>query len=136
MPPILLHQWKASLVKCGETSITIYAGTPKERETLNLKADWVLVGMEIFKIDFERIYQAFENVSVTIVVDEAVSIKNPESENHRSLFDFKNENFRNAIERRKRKSQKSIAPKNRTPVLTPTAQAKKIELLQKLGIKP
>ena len=101
LPPILRYQWEKALRGFGETDITVYDGVPKKRHAKNLKAQWVIVGIEIFKKDFMLIYEAFRDDNVTVIVDEAVSVKNVTSENHRSLRDFLDGNISNASERRK-----------------------------------
>ena len=134
MPPILLHQWAATLRKTGEDSIVIYAGTPAQRKALSLDAEWILVGMEIFKLDFERIYTELDPHRLTVIVDEAVSIKNPESENHKSLHDFIFHSLLLAQSRRKLKAQKK-AVKEKSQKLSATAESKKAALLKALGGK-
>ena len=134
MPPILLHQWAATLRKTGEDSIVIYAGTPAQRKALSLDAEWILVGMEIFKLDFERIYTELDPHRLTVIVDEAVSIKNPETENHKSLHDFIFHSLVLAQSRRKRKAQKK-AVKEKSQKLSATAESKKAALLKALGGK-
>ena len=53
MPPILLKQWEEWL-KTIKPSVSVvkYAGTPAERKALSLDADFVLVGIQIFKKEY------------------------------------------------------------------------------------
>lgn len=107
VPPILRYQWARSLKNFGETDITVYDGPPKERKQKDLSAKWVIVGMEIFKKDFLILYEAFREDNVTVIVDEAVSVKNSESENHRSLNDFLDGNRHLVANRRSYAKKKS-----------------------------
>ena len=53
MPPILLKQWEAWLKSIKPSpSVVKYAGTPSERKAMSLDADFVLVGVQIFKKEF------------------------------------------------------------------------------------
>ena len=91
MPPILLEQWKRWLDSLygGITSL-VYRGTPKQRLKLSFDFDFVLMSIQIFKADYERIFKAYSDRPVTLVVDEAVSIKNPGSQNHKAVREFIN----------------------------------------------
>jgi ERCC4-related helicase len=91
MPPILLRQWKKwldSLV--GDFTTTLYAGSPKQRASMGLSANFILMSMQIFKKDYDRICAYFIDKPVTLVIDEAVSIKNSGSDNYRKVRDFVN----------------------------------------------
>jgi superfamily II DNA or RNA helicase len=91
MPPILLRQWKRWLDSLigGFTSI-VYAGSPKQRAQMNLAQDFILMSIQIFKKDYDRLRAYFITKPFTIIVDEATCIKNPGSDNYRKLRDFVN----------------------------------------------
>ena len=65
------------------------------------------MGIEIFKKDFMLVYEAFRHDNVTVIVDEAVSVKNVTSENHRSLRDFLDGDISKVKERRKHAVKKA-----------------------------
>ena len=89
MPPILLEGWARFIQKIIPTpSITIYKGTPKKRKELKLDADFILMSTAIFKLDFDRLDSCFRNKPVTLIVDEATSIKNIASGNHKMVHNF------------------------------------------------
>lgn len=91
MPPILIRQWYEWLTTIeGAGKVLMYRGTPKEREKLDLTAEFILMSMEIFKRDFDRLYSYFETRNVTLIVDEAVSVKNPATQNHKCVWAFHN----------------------------------------------
>lgn len=85
LPPILFlswYHWLQSVGNAGE--ILLYRGTPKKRKTLVLNGKrWILMTMAIFKLDYESILKQISGKSRTILVDEATSIKNPSSDNHK-----------------------------------------------------
>lgn len=95
MPPILLDQWHEWLrsIKRIDTGqplpVVIYRGKPKERRQIDLTAyDFVVMSLQIFKNDFEYLFQLFDHCKVTVLVDEAHSVKNPQSANHKRVRDF------------------------------------------------
>ena len=94
MPPILLAQWakwlRSTRVKGPgrPPTVTIYRGSPKVRQALDLNADFVLMSYAIFKNDFERLYQHFQGKVVGLTCDEAHAIKNVESQNHKAVRIF------------------------------------------------
>ncbi|WP_198515134.1 DEAD/DEAH box helicase [Neisseria sp. N95_16] len=93
MPPILLDQWEAWLKKIeGIQSVCLYRGSPTEREKLDLDAQFVLMSMDIFKRDFKRIYTFYATRNATLIVDEAVCVKNPSTQNHKCVWAFHNLN--------------------------------------------
>lgn len=91
MPPILLLQWELWLNSVrhkatGESpTTTVYYGTPKARASLNLNATFILISMGLLKNDFDRLYHHFEGKPLGVVVDEATSIKNQESQQHKAV---------------------------------------------------
>jgi hypothetical protein len=96
MPPILIKQWFRWLAKVRRrdtgvpVSALMYRGTPKVRAGLALDTEFILMSMQIFKNDYARICGHFEGKPVTLLVDEATSIKNVTSDNHRKVRDFIN----------------------------------------------
>ena len=109
MPPILIRQWYDWLNKIGGVkSVVMYKGTPKERERLNLDAQFVLMSMDIFKRDFERLYNHYLDKNVTLIVDEAVCVKNPSTQNHKCVWAFHNKDSSKLGLRRK---TKDVRPK-------------------------
>lgn len=94
MPPILLTSWGRWLQRVkrratGESvSMTIYRGTPPERTRLSLDVDFVLMSIGVFKRDHAYLMQQYEGVAVVLIVDEATSIKNIESQNYKRVRDF------------------------------------------------
>lgn len=89
MPPLLVAQWARWLrLLRPKLSITEYVGTPAQRKKLDLDADFVLVGVQIFKRDYERFQQAFEGRICYVIIDEAMFVSNINSDNHQKVYDF------------------------------------------------
>lgn len=88
MPPILLKSWLRWLESVKGTSAVIYRGTPAERKQIPLDKDFTLMTIQVFKNDFEYLTKMFEHRPVTLVVDEATSIKNVASQNYKRVRDF------------------------------------------------
>lgn len=88
MPPILLDGWARFLRKIPGLGVAIYRGTPKQRLGLTLDADFILMSSQIFKIDFDRLDKYFHKKPVTVIVDEASSVKSIASANHKLLHSF------------------------------------------------
>ena len=94
MPPILLPQWGRWLhsITDKETgrplSVVQYAGTPKQRSELSLDAQFTLMSYQIFKQDFVRLWEAFEDKEVGLIADEAHALKNYKSANHKAVYQF------------------------------------------------
>lgn len=94
MPPILLRQWQRFFQSIPEiNSVLVYRGTPKQRQAMDLDVDVLLVSMDIFKNDFMRLYDFFYTRAVTLIVDEAVSVKNPNTMNHKCVWAFQNQDL-------------------------------------------
>jgi hypothetical protein len=87
MPPILLKQWHRWLTSIGNIGdILIYRGTLKERKAMDItKFKWVMMSIGILKNDYKRIHDALAPKTKTVLVDEATSIKNPSSGNHKAV---------------------------------------------------
>jgi SWI/SNF-related matrix-associated actin-dependent regulator 1 of chromatin subfamily A len=89
MPPILLRQWAAWLAQISpKLRVTLYKGTPKQRDELSLDADFVLVGIQIFKRDHARFQQQFLGRDFFTIVDEATEIAWITSKQHEMVYDF------------------------------------------------
>lgn len=94
MPPILLLQWERWLKtvrwhRDGQSpTVTVYAGTPKQRSTQSLYSDFVLMSYQIFKNDFGQLLEHFARTKVGLIIDEGHAIKNITSDNHKMVRDF------------------------------------------------
>lgn len=94
MPPVLIAQWARWLRSLrpqpGAAPITVteYRGTPAQRAQLSLHATFVLVGIQIFKRDYQKFVAAFSGRGFTLIVDEATTIANINTDNHEKVFDF------------------------------------------------
>lgn len=94
MPPILLRQWERWLCEiipingAPPLTITNYSGTPKERAAATLTSDFVIVGIQIFKKEYDRFVQHFTGLKYSVGVDEATIVGNIESDAHRKVFEF------------------------------------------------
>lgn len=90
MPPILLTGWKRWLNKIVGVKSVIYKGSPAERKEINIHADFILLSLPIFKNDYEYLTKFFAKHydNVIVIVDEADSIKNIQSANHKKVRDF------------------------------------------------
>ena len=91
MPPILLLQWARFLrsIKDKRTgkplSVTVYAGTPKQRQALDLNAQFILLSYGLLRNDFEKLSTFYASRNMGVVCDEAHAIKNIESITHRAV---------------------------------------------------
>lgn len=89
MPPILIPQWGRWLAEITPAlSVTEFRGTPAERKLKSLDADFVLVGVQIFKRHFDQFMAHFRESQVFVIVDEATICGNITSENHQKVYDF------------------------------------------------
>jgi len=89
MPPILLKQWEVWLKSIKPAlKVVKYAGTPTERAAMSLDADFVLVGVQIFKKEFDRFYEFYKDRQVTVIIDEANMVSNINTDNHEKLYSF------------------------------------------------
>lgn len=109
MPPILLTQWARFFRSIPEINrVLVYRGTPAERRAMNLDADVILLSMDIFKNDFERLYDFYLERNVTLIVDEAVSVKNTDTMNHKCVWAFHNKNLTRYHSTVKRKAETKL----------------------------
>jgi SNF2 family DNA or RNA helicase len=89
MPPVLIGQWMRWLLSLTPApSVTDYRGTPTQRAKKNLDAQFILVGLQIFRKDHERFVRHFQGRPKLLVVDEATMIAWIGSTAHERVFDF------------------------------------------------
>lgn len=93
MPPLLISQWARWLgrvtYKDGRPlKVVCYRGSPKHRASLSFDADFVLMGIQIFKKDFDHIERMVEGKQVHVVLDEAQCIKDVSTDNYKIYRDF------------------------------------------------
>ena len=93
MPPGLIRQWAVWLSRITRADgsplrVTEYVGTPKVRQSLPLNVDFVLVGSQIFKIDYERFAKHFSGRVYHVGVDEATMVSNIETDTHEKVYEF------------------------------------------------
>lgn len=93
MPPILLDRWSKWFEqvtwKDGRPlKVTTYRGTPAQRKTIKLEGDFILMSTQIFKLDYDAIHQALGHKVLAVLVDEATSVKNVGSDNHKKTHSF------------------------------------------------
>lgn len=88
-PPILCRQWAKWLRRFTRLSTLIYEGSPAQRSKLRPERySAVVMSLQLFKKDFERLYELYDPYHVTLIVDEATSVKNISSENHKQVRKF------------------------------------------------
>jgi len=91
-PPILIGQWYRwfQQIEYLNPGITVcaYKGTPKKRASLNLDADVLIMSIQIFKNDFDRLYQHHKRKKPFLIVDEAAAVRRPQTQNFRKVRDF------------------------------------------------
>lgn len=91
-PPILVNAWVRWLQKIeGIGKVVSYKGGPKERERMVVHdAQFLVMSNDIFKRDRKRLAADVAGRYLIGIVDEATSVKNPGSDNHRFVRDFFN----------------------------------------------
>lgn len=87
VPPILLRQWGDWLASLG-LSVTIYAGSPAKRKTLDLSADAVVLSYQILKNDFAVLTEYFKDTKLAVIVDECAAVRNPGTLAFKSVRDL------------------------------------------------
>jgi len=85
VPPILMVMWKRWLDKIGGITSKLYQGTPAKRKEIIFDADFIIMSIHIFKRDWDSIVERCGNWLWNILVDEATSIKNVGSDNHKAV---------------------------------------------------
>jgi SNF2 family DNA or RNA helicase len=90
LPPLLIKQWARWLGMLKPAlSITAYRGTPKQREALDLNANVVIVGIQIFKKEYAKFEAAYSNRPFTLILDEAQQmVASVSSDAHKKVFMF------------------------------------------------
>lgn len=93
VPPVILTGWARFLAQIkdkevGPLDVLIYRGSPKQRRGMTLDHDVILVGLQIFKRDYERFVSTLGNVPTVVIVDEAHCLKNVGTDNHQKIRDF------------------------------------------------
>lgn len=93
MPPLLVTQWSRWLSRVkpkngGPLRVARYEGTPAERRAVSFDADFVLMGIQIFKRDIERVSEEFCDKDVFTFLDEAQCIKDVGSQNYQRFRAF------------------------------------------------
>lgn len=93
VPPTIITQWARWLNRIKQKNgskfkIMCYRGSPKERAKLSFDADFILVGMQIFKKDYEHILAELAHKKVHVILDEAQCIKDVGTENYKRYRDF------------------------------------------------
>jgi SNF2 family DNA or RNA helicase len=89
VPPALLANWSRVLDSVSGTDHVVYAGTPKKRSELDLKRPtFVIVGIQIFKSDWQHILTSLDGRRVFGIVDEAQMLKDVSTQNFKKVRDF------------------------------------------------
>lgn len=89
MPPVLIRQWARWLAKIKPSpSVVEWRGTPTERRKLSLDRQFVLVGIQMFKKDYERFTEFFKDRSYAVIIDEANALANIDSDQHEKVYEF------------------------------------------------
>lgn len=89
LPPNLIRQWGKWLrLISPKLTITEYCGTPAQRKALSLDSDFVIVGVQIFKKEYDRFVSHFQGKPYMLIVDEANLCANIDSDSHYKIFDF------------------------------------------------
>ena len=88
VPPILMVMWKRWLEKIGGITVQVYSGTPAKRKEIIFHADFIVMSIYIFKRDWDSIVDRCGGNIWNVAVDEAVSIKNCGSDNHKAVHAF------------------------------------------------
>lgn len=86
-PPILGPMWRRWIAKFEGVSVTFYSGSPKDRERMELTADFIVMSIHIFKRDYDSIIARMDK-QITVIVDEATSVKSIGSGNFKAVYDL------------------------------------------------
>lgn len=89
---------------------------------MDLDVDVLLVSMDIFKNDFQRLYDFYYPRHTTLIVDEAVSVKNPDTMNHRCVWAWHNQDLTRYNITVKRKADAKLKRKGKPAGQTQRAQ--------------
>lgn len=88
VPPILIQMWYRWLTSIPNLSVVAYKGTPAQRAKIDIRAQFIIMSMNIFKSDIDYIQRKFRGRDLNILVDEASNIKNVSSGNFKTVRDF------------------------------------------------
>lgn len=93
LPPILVTQWRRWLetitYKDGrQLDVLAYRGTPAERKKMSLQHLFVLMSIQIFKRDYERIVKETMHRNIHVLVDEAHCLKDVGTDNYKKVRDY------------------------------------------------
>lgn len=92
VPPTLIAQWVRWLGKLrrngSQFNILTYRGTPAKRKAMTFSGyDFVVMSMQIFKQDIERI-EVMTDERTHVILDEAQAVKNVGTANYKTFRDF------------------------------------------------
>lgn len=93
-PPILLKQWYDFVEEISELNDNIfnsllYQGSPAKRKAFNIdKPDVIIMTIQILKNDFRRWLNHLDEISATIILDEAQCIRNIATKNYKAIRDI------------------------------------------------
>lgn len=90
VPPILILTWTKWLDQIPGAKYVVYSGSPTQRKQIRMDKQFVVVSLGIFKRDHDRFMREFGHKKCTVIVDEATSIKNVGSDNHKKVHEFTN----------------------------------------------
>lgn len=85
-PPIIMVQWEQWLNEIGIKDTSIYRGAKRTVDMLDHK--WIIMSHAIWRDSFEVIRARFAKRDVTLIVDEAQFIKNPQSKLFKTVNTF------------------------------------------------
>lgn len=93
VPPSLVTQWGCWLSKIKHVNgagldVLKYEGTPAKRRLMDINVGWLLMSIQIFKLDYERIVEDLAGERVHIFVDEAHCLKDVGTQNYKRVRDF------------------------------------------------
>lgn len=90
LPPILINSWVKWLNSLeGSGGALAFRGSPEKRHALPIENyKWLIMSTDIFKRDFELLYDYFFGLEVTIIYDEAHGLKNASSGNFKKVQKF------------------------------------------------
>ena len=93
MPPLLISQWQRWLLRLKDGNgkpprVMAYRGSPATRAKLSFDADFILMGMQIFKRDIEHISRQIKGKRAHVILDEAQCIKDVSTANYKTYRDF------------------------------------------------
>lgn len=93
MPPLLISQWARWLSRIKNSKgqaprVVCYRGSPAQRKQISFDADFVLMGLTIFKIDHDRVVSELGRRKVHVILDEAQAIKDVGTDNYKFYRDF------------------------------------------------